>query len=152
MSTDKGVKLDNGKIRLGLVLGGFAKGLWEVGCIGTFGANKYCDNGWQSVENGVSRYTDALLRHLFAYLEGETIDPESGYRHLAHMAWNALALLTLTHDKKFLTRLKTNYVDITASGDISPVVTEAFEPMEDENNVDKHNYRNNFKKGKDIND
>lgn len=27
MGTEKGVKLDNGKIRLGLVLGGFAKGL-----------------------------------------------------------------------------------------------------------------------------
>lgn len=104
MSTDKGVKLDNGKIRLGLVLGGFAKALWEVGCIGTFGANKYCDNGWQSVENGVGRYTDALLRHLFAHLEGEEIDPESGYRHLAHVAWNILAILSLTHKKIFLER------------------------------------------------
>ena len=104
MSTDKGVKLDNGKIRLGLVLGGFAKSLWEVGYIGTFGANKYCDNGWQSVENGVSRYTDALLRHLFAHLEGEEIDPESGYRHLAHSVWNALAILSLTHKKIFLER------------------------------------------------
>lgn len=27
MGTEKGVKLDDGKIRLGLVLGGFAKGL-----------------------------------------------------------------------------------------------------------------------------
>lgn len=102
MATDKGVKLDNEKIRLGLVLGGFAKGLWEVGCIGTFGANKYCDNGWQSVENSEKRYADALLRHLFAHLGGETFDPESGYRHLAHAAWNCLALLTLTHHKNFL--------------------------------------------------
>lgn len=70
MGTEKGVKLDNGKIRLGLVLGGFAKGLKEVGCIGTFGANKYCDNGWQTVDNGVKRYTDALFRHLFACLQG----------------------------------------------------------------------------------
>ena len=82
----RGTELYNGKIRLGLVLGGFAKSLWEVDCIGTFGANKYCDNGWQSVENGIGRYTDALLRHLFAYLEGEEIDPENGYRHLAHAA------------------------------------------------------------------
>lgn len=102
MGTEKGVKLDNGKIRLGLVLGGFAKGLKEVGCIGTFGANKYCDNGWQTVDNGVKRYTDALFRHLFAWLEGDEIDAESGYRHLAHAAWNCLALLTLTHMSKFL--------------------------------------------------
>lgn len=102
MGTEKGVKLDNGKIRLGLVLGGFAKGLKEVGCIGTFGASKYCDNGWQTVDNGVKRYTDALFRHLFAWLEGDEIDAESGYRHLAHAAWNCLALLTLTHMPKFL--------------------------------------------------
>ena len=49
MGTDKGVKLDNGKIRLGLVLGGFAKALWEVGCIGTFGANKYGDNAISTI-------------------------------------------------------------------------------------------------------
>lgn len=95
MSTDKGVKLDEGKNRLGLVLGGFAKALWEVGRVGTFGANKYTDNGWQSVENGQSRYTDALLRHLFQFMNGEYIDKESGLCHLSHVAWNALAILSL---------------------------------------------------------
>lgn len=126
----RGLKYDDGKIRLGLVLGGFAKGLWEVGCIGTFGAkSKYGENTWQNVENSISRYTDALLRHLFAHLEGETIDLESGYRHLAHCAWNILALLTLTHDKKFLTRLKARYIEVTTLGDDKSVITEILEPM-----------------------
>lgn len=110
MATEKGVKLDDGKIRLGLVLGGFAKGIKEVGCIGTFGANKYCDNGWQTVDNGVKRYTDALLRHLFSWLDGEEFDPESGYRHLAHATWNCLALLTLTHFPIFLKPHRGNVV------------------------------------------
>ena len=38
MSTEKGVKLDEGKNRLGLILGGFSRALWEVGRVGTFGA------------------------------------------------------------------------------------------------------------------
>lgn len=117
MGTDKGVKLDDGKLRLGLVFGGFANGLKEVGAIGTFGANKYTDNGWQSVPNGVERYKDALLRHLFAWMSGEEYDQESGYRHLAHAGWNCLALLTLTHKPNFLkpifpcSKIKTNGVN-----------------------------------------
>ena len=45
MSTEKGVKLDNEKPRMDLVLGGFAKALYEVGRVGTFGADKYSDDG-----------------------------------------------------------------------------------------------------------
>ena len=41
-----GAKLDQGKIRMGLVMGGFARALLAVGEVGTFGANKYSDNGW----------------------------------------------------------------------------------------------------------
>lgn len=119
MATDKGVKLDDGKNRLGLVLGGFASAIKEVGCIGTFGANKYTDNGWQSVPNGVARYTDALLRHLFAHFEGEEIDPESGYRHLAHVAWNCLAILSLTHKKEFLKRKFEPQIEIKNLGGVS---------------------------------
>lgn len=95
MSTDKGVKLDEGKPRMGLVLGGFADALLEVGRVGTFGAEKYTDNGWQSVENGEERYTDALFRHLLKYKLGEEFDRESHIRHLSHVAWNALAILSL---------------------------------------------------------
>lgn len=95
MTTEKGVKLDEGKNRLGLVYGGFSRALWEVGRVGTFGARKYTDNGWQSVPNGENRYLDALLRHLFKTFRGEVVDPESGLYHLSHVAWNALAILEL---------------------------------------------------------
>jgi len=91
-----GAKLDAGKNRLGLVLGAFAKALFGVGEIGTFGANKYTDNGWKSVEDGINRYTDALLRHLFSHLSGEKCDPETGKPHLWHAAWNILAIIELT--------------------------------------------------------
>lgn len=95
-----GAKLDHGKVRLGLVLRGFAKAILWVAKVGTFGANKYTPNGWLEVENGIERYTDAMYRHLNAYERGEEIDPESGLPHLAHAAWNALAVLELTEKGK----------------------------------------------------
>ena len=90
-----GVKLDNNKNRLGLVLLGFSRALQEVGKVGTFGAKKYTDNGWMSVEDGEIRYTDAMLRHLFQEANGEVYDEESGMYHAAQVAWNALARLDL---------------------------------------------------------
>lgn len=91
-----GAKDDSGKNRMALVLGAFAPALMLVSKVGTFGANKYTDNGWQTVPKGIARYEDAMLRHYFQYKDGETVDPESGIHHLAHCAWNALAVLTLT--------------------------------------------------------
>lgn len=93
---EPGAKLDLGKTRLALVLGGFAEALQEVGEVGTKGAQTYTDNGWKQVENGIARYSDAALRHWFADLMGEKFDKKSTQRHLAHLAWNVLALLTLT--------------------------------------------------------
>ena len=92
---EAGSKLDAGKNRLGLVLCGFARALQEVGRVGTYGANKYTDNGWMSVPDGERRYTDAMLRHLMREATGEDNDPDTGLRHAAHAAWNALARLDL---------------------------------------------------------
>ena len=91
-----GAKLDHGKVRMGLVLDGFSDALVEVSKVGTFGARKYSDNGWKYVEDGYARYRDALFRHLFA---ADLNDDESGLPHLAHAAWNLLAMLELTLDK-----------------------------------------------------
>lgn len=96
-----GVKDDSNKPRLDLVLGDFANALWAVGVVGTYGANKYTDKGWHEVENGIERYSNALLRHYFKYKSGEYVDIESGLSHLAHMAWNALAILQLESEKTF---------------------------------------------------
>lgn len=93
MTGIEGKKYDEGKNRMGLVLQGFANALWEVGRVGTFGANKYSPNSWQNLTNGKERYLDALCRHLFKHLQGEKVDDESGLLHLQHMCWNALALL-----------------------------------------------------------
>lgn len=90
-----GAKLDAGKNRLGLVLGGFALALEQVGRVGTYGAIKYTADGWVSVPGGVDRYTDAMYRHLLREATGEAADFDTGLLHAAHAAWNALARLDL---------------------------------------------------------
>lgn len=59
----------------------------------TFGAKKYKENSWQNLPNGYQRYKAALFRHITAYEKGEVYDSESGCMHLAHAAWNAIAML-----------------------------------------------------------
>ena len=90
-----GAKLDANKNRLGLVLHGFARALQEVGKVGTYGANKYTDNGWVEVPDGVDRYTDAMYRHLLTEAQGERLDKGTKILRSAHVAWNALARLDL---------------------------------------------------------
>lgn len=95
-----GAKLDQGKPRPDLVLGAFAGALAAVTDVGTFGANKYTDHGWRSVPDGERRYADAQLRHYLKRKSGEVRDPDSGLLHLAHEAWNALAILQLHLDRE----------------------------------------------------
>lgn len=92
---DPGAKLDGGKVRLGLVVRGFARALMGVGKVGTYGATKYTDDGWLHVPDGERRYLDAMLRHLIADLAGEALDGESGLPHLDHALWNLAAVCEL---------------------------------------------------------
>lgn len=94
-SAAPGVKHDQGKPRVGLVLGSFPRALLSVAEVGTFGAKKYTDDGWLHVPDAHARYTDAMLRHWLAEAAGAETDPESGLAHAAHMAWGALARLEL---------------------------------------------------------
>lgn len=99
-ANEPGAKLDAGKPRPGLVLGGFARALLAVTRIGTFGAMKYTDNGWQEVPNGEARYDDAKLRHWLYEKAGVEFDADSAELHAAHEAWNALARLDLIIRRK----------------------------------------------------
>lgn len=90
-----GAKLDAGKHMGGRLLGLFAHALTAVSEVGTFGANKYTEGGWQYVEDGIKRYEDAQMRHYLKRHMGESHDPDSGMLHAAHEAWNALAKLEL---------------------------------------------------------
>jgi hypothetical protein len=90
------IKYDGGKPALyrGLV-DYFPRAITAVAEISTFGASKYAWKGWEGVEDGVARYSDAMVRHLTKEAQGEILDSDSGLRHAAHAAWGALARLEL---------------------------------------------------------
>ena len=85
---EPGLRYDNGKLRYDLLP---ADALAELVKVYTFGAAKYADRNW---EKGMSwsRCFGSLLRHAFAYWAGEDNDQETELPHMAHVAWNALAL------------------------------------------------------------
>lgn len=68
------------------------KGLWAIGRVFGFGANKYDDHNWRKGYPW-SWSLDAAMRHLTAFIDGEDNDPESGESHIAHLGFHVLVLL-----------------------------------------------------------
>lgn len=66
----------------------------------TAGAKKYGPDKWQNLPDGIRRYKAALLRHLVEFDKGNEIDEETGCRHLAAVAWNAIAMLHISKQQK----------------------------------------------------
>ena len=73
----------------------FPRALEQVAAVSDLGASKYAWKGWEDVEGGFERYSDAMVRHITARAKGELKDSDSGLLHEAHTAWNALARLEL---------------------------------------------------------
>jgi len=76
-------------------LGYFPAAISRVASVSAFGATKYAWSGWRYVDDGLNRYTDAMVRHLAEEAKGNLVDDDSGLLHAAHVAWNALARLEL---------------------------------------------------------
>lgn len=49
------------------------------------GADKYGARNWRKDEILASTYEGAMMRHLFAWINGEDLDPDSGEPHLSHL-------------------------------------------------------------------
>ena len=73
-------------------IAGFSKALLAVADVSTYGIGKYRRDSWQEVPDGITRYNDAMWRHMLQ--EGDDVD--SGISHKAHACWNMLAELELT--------------------------------------------------------
>lgn len=56
-----------------------------------FGAEKYDAHNWKRGLN-TTGICESMLRHIFAYMAGEDIDPESGISHIGHIQCNAMFL------------------------------------------------------------
>jgi hypothetical protein len=80
MSSGGGIKHDSGKPPMSMVSADLMR---ELALVRAFGAQKYSRDNWK---NGFkyTRSLDACLRHVFAFLDGEDTDSESGRPHLAH--------------------------------------------------------------------
>jgi len=89
-----GVKHDSDKVRPDLIFNSMSLALMAVAEVATFGAEKYEEDGWLQVPDGIKRYTAAMDRHRLLESQ-EDADEESGLKHQAHLAWNALARLEL---------------------------------------------------------
>lgn len=91
-----GKKYDSGKPMVGTLTDVFSRALMAVGACIEYGTHKYPNpKNWQLVDDGIKRYRDAMIRHLLKYNAGIDKDEETKLPHLAHMAWNALAILEL---------------------------------------------------------
>lgn len=55
------------------------------------GARKYAPNNWKK-GLPVTEICESLMRHLYAFLDGEDNDPESSISHIGHMACNVMFL------------------------------------------------------------
>lgn len=78
-------KADNGKLRVTLVPTQITRDIAEVRM---YGDQKYhAPNNWVLVE--MSRYVDAMMRHLLAFIDDpNSVDEESGIPHYKHAACN----------------------------------------------------------------
>ena len=90
--SDAGIKYDEDKPRMEL-LDSYA--LEQLAKVLTFGANKYGEFNWCK---GIQylRLLGAALRHIYAFIAREDLDPESGLPHIAHAMANLMFLLGMS--------------------------------------------------------
>ena len=105
-----GVKYDGEKPKMHLLP---PKAINEVAKVLTFGAQKYDEENWRKLEDLQSRYSSGALRHIFAHLDSEDLDPESGLSHLAHAICCLLFKLEIELEDAKIEEEKPREVDIT---------------------------------------
>jgi len=103
MSSDpaQAMRYNDGKPELHRILQ-FGSALEKLAKVMELGAVKYEDGNWLKGGKDDREYLDSLSRHLMSFVNAQTdveeYDYDSGCHHLAHVAWNALALLRLNRD------------------------------------------------------
>jgi hypothetical protein len=73
----------------------------EIGLAMLEGARKYRRHNYRAIGVRASVYVDACMRHLTAWWEGESIDPDSGLSHLV----KAAACLVVLRDAQILDKM-----------------------------------------------
>ena len=105
-----GLKFDSEKPRMDLLP---PKAIFEVAKVLGFGAEKYGAENWRLLDNLQGRYTAGALRHIFAHMDGEKLDSESGISHLAHALCCLLFKLEVELENAQIEKEKPRETDLT---------------------------------------
>ena len=96
----KAINHNEGKPRPSLVLADTRKSFAEVVKVAEFGCLKYSRDNWKSGgEQFQKDNQDSMMRHFLDYLDGKTIDPESGCHPLSSLIRRAMMELELELEK-----------------------------------------------------
>lgn len=85
-----GLRYNKGKVRLELLE---PHAIHELAMVFTKGAEKYAPNNWLRGLSWQSVIACAK-RHIAKFEKGEDFDDETGCHHMAHAAWNCLAIVS----------------------------------------------------------
>ena len=83
-----------------------------------FGAEKYASHNWKK-GLPTTEVCESMLRHTYAYLEGEDIDKESGLSHIGHIQCNAMFLSRMAygeHDDRYVDPNQLEMFDLSKLG------------------------------------
>lgn len=109
-------KFDKGKARYDLIPPEFMDAIAKMYGMG---AVKYGEGNWEKGDGlGYMRMFAAMSRHGWAFIRGETYDPEDGQHHLLSVAWYAIAMFT------FDNRINAGIMNDTCDDRRDNVVTE----------------------------
>jgi len=95
---DQQWKRDEGKPRLDLLP---TPALAKTADVFEYGTHKYEPWSWRKHPAEPNRWYASTMRHLFAWVEGEETDPESGLPHLAHATADLLIMLQIKEDRDY---------------------------------------------------
>ena len=87
---------NKGKLRWSLV---DFKSLEDLVKVLEFGAKKYGDDNWKK-GLPTTEICESMLRHTFAFMQGEDNDTESGISHIGHIMCNVMFLAHMIREKK----------------------------------------------------
>ena len=87
---DTGLRYNAGKLRYDLLP---VDAIRELTKVMTMGAEKYEARNWEKGFKWMEDCFGSLQRHAQAFAGGEDRDAESGQLHMAHVMWNAMALV-----------------------------------------------------------
>lgn len=90
MGQETAGRFSEGKIRYDLVA---PWALEQIARVYTYGTIKYDDDNWWKGLKWKKDVFGCILRHVWKWFRGEINDDESGLHHLAHAAWNCMALM-----------------------------------------------------------